>query len=78
MSYPREAMYAHIEGDVQVRCSIREDGSVSKAAILSGHPVLARSAKKNVERWTFKHVSEQIKAGGEAVLVQPELEFVPA
>jgi TonB family protein len=69
MSYPREAMFARIEENVKIRCSIRDDGSVSRVAVLSGHPVLARSAKKNAERWTFKNVSERIKAVGGAAIV---------
>lgn len=56
MVYPREARSARIEGTVQAKCLIKEDGTVADVVILSGHPVLARSAKANLLRWAFRRV----------------------
>ena len=59
MEYPREAKFARISGTVQVSCSIQDDGTVSDVSVLSGHPVLARHVKTNIERWSFKRDSVQ-------------------
>jgi TonB family protein len=61
MEYPREAKFARISGTVQVSCSIQDDGTVSDVSVLSGHPVLARHVKTNIERWSFKRASVQAK-----------------
>jgi TonB family protein len=59
MEYPREAKFARISGTVQVSGSIQDDGTISKVTVLSGHPVLARHVKTNIERWNFKRVPGQ-------------------
>jgi TonB family protein len=66
--YPREAKFARIEGTVRARCIIREDGSVAEVVILSGHPVLARSVKANLLRWTFRRADSDRKVLEEYVL----------
>jgi hypothetical protein len=53
-SYPNGARLGRIEGIVEAKCLIREDGSVAEVYILSGHPVLARSVKENLLQWTFR------------------------
>lgn len=52
--YPLEAKFARIEGIVEAKCSIRDDGTVKRVDILSGHPVLARLVKANLLQWTFR------------------------
>ena len=52
--YPRDAQFAGIEGVVEAKCSIREDGSISNVEIVSGHIVLARYVKTNLLQWVFQ------------------------
>jgi hypothetical protein len=53
-TYPHEAKSARIQGIVDAKCSIRQNGSVAAVTILSGHPILARSVKANLLQWTFR------------------------
>ncbi len=66
--YPSEAKFARIEGDVRARCILREDGSVADVIILSGHPVLARSVKANLLRWTFRRSNDEREKEREAMV----------
>jgi len=52
--YPQLAKTAHVEGDVVVEITIGEDGNVSGARVISGHPLLQASALSAAKRWKFK------------------------
>jgi TonB family protein len=54
--YPKLARYSQLEGDVKAKCSIKEDGSVTKVEILSSpHPLLSNEVKSNLLQWKFRH-----------------------
>jgi len=52
--YPPLARQARITGDVEVRVSIRKDGSVEAAYVVSGHPMLREAALRSALRSTFE------------------------
>ena len=52
--YPPLARQARIMGDVEIQLSIRKDGSVESAALLSGHPMLAPGALASAKQSQFE------------------------
>jgi len=52
--YPPLARRAHISGDVLILVSVRSDGTVEKAEVLSGHPLLKQSAVDSALKSTFE------------------------
>jgi TonB family protein len=52
--YPALAHLARIQGDVEVRVSVRQDGSVESAVIASGHPMLAPAASASALKSQFE------------------------
>lgn len=52
--YPLLARQARISGDVRILASIRLDGSVERAEVLSGHPLLKQSAVDSALKSTFE------------------------
>jgi TonB family protein len=54
LSYPQLARQARVTGLVVVRITVEDDGAVSLAEVVSGHPLLGEAAKENAERWRFK------------------------
>lgn len=53
------AQQARISGDVQVKCFLDTDGSVLRAEVLSGHPLLREQARKNALLWKFQRTTPQ-------------------
>lgn len=53
MSYPQVARAARIDGLVEAKCMLGQDGSVSAIEIVSGHPLLIAGVKANLLQWTF-------------------------
>ena len=53
------ARQARISGDIQVKCFLDADGSVLRAAVLSGHPLLREQARKNALLWKFQRMGPQ-------------------
>jgi TonB family protein len=53
-AYPPLARQARIMGDVEIQLSIRKDGSVESAALLSGHPMLAPGALASAKQSQFE------------------------
>lgn len=51
--YPILANQARIEGVVRLKLSLDEEGGVLKVDLISGHPVLARTAEENIRLWKF-------------------------
>lgn len=53
-SYPIGAMARHVEGIVRLKLWIDKDGSVRKAELVEGHPLLVEAATDAVRQWRFK------------------------
>jgi TonB family protein len=53
LEYPRLATLARIEGTVELRCEIAQDGSVKAITVRSGHDLLAKGARTNAMKWRF-------------------------
>lgn len=49
-TYPPLARQARIEGDVKIEVSVRQDGSVDSAEVVSGHPMLKQAALDSVQQ----------------------------
>lgn len=67
--YPMLARMVLIQGAVELRCSILEDGSVSDCRVNSGHPLLALAAIENVKLWTFRRTSESRQSPKDVALI---------
>jgi TonB family protein len=48
------ARQARIQGDVEVRCVLDADGTVTRAEATTGHPLLKRQAVQNALLWKFQ------------------------
>jgi TonB family protein len=48
------ARQARITGDVKMQVTIRQDGSVASAEVISGHPMLKQAAADSVQKSTFE------------------------
>jgi TonB family protein len=53
IEYPVIAAQAQIQGRVVLECTIANDGTVENVGVLSGHPILSKAAKINIEKWRF-------------------------
>jgi TonB family protein len=85
--YPMLPRMANIQGTVELRCSIADDGTVNECRVISGHPLLNGVAIGNLKSWTFKRApgthsaaSEvtmiyNFELSGAAVRVDPKIEF---
>lgn len=51
--YPLEARRSNIEGEVQVRVMISEEGRVIEARAINGNPLLRRAAVDAARKWVF-------------------------
>jgi TonB family protein len=52
--YPQEAKAAHIKGTVRFTATIGKDGRILDLQVVSGHPLLAKSALAAVRQWEYK------------------------
>ena len=52
--YPQEAREKHVQGDVVLHIVVSREGVVSKADLVSGHPLLAAAAIDAVKQWKYK------------------------
>lgn len=59
--YPADARAGHIQGDVELRVIVGEDGRVQALHIIKGHPMLAPAAYNAVRQWEFKPYVENGK-----------------
>jgi len=59
--YPPDARLAHIQGAVELRVIVGEDGRVHGLHIIGGHPMLGPAAYNAVRQWTFKPYVENGK-----------------
>jgi TonB family protein len=59
--YPPDAHVSHIQGTVELRAIVGEDGRIHALHIIKGHPILAAAAYKAVRQWEFKPYVENGK-----------------
>jgi TonB family protein len=59
--YPPDARVGHIQGTVELRVIVGEDGRVHALHIVKGHPMLAAAAYNAVRQWEFKPYVENGK-----------------
>src|ERR1700737_4416153 len=48
---PRQAM---IQGDIEIKCFLDANGVVTRAEVISGHPLFQEQARQNALLWTFQ------------------------
>jgi TonB family protein len=53
-TYPFEAQKQKIQGEVVVKILVSETGDVESAEVISGDPILGKSAVDAVKKWKFK------------------------
>jgi periplasmic protein TonB len=53
-SYPSIARQAGIHGSVQLRAIISKAGTIENLVVISGHPMLAKSAIEAVRQWRYR------------------------
>ena len=51
--YPKQARKSHMQGTVVLMLKVNEDGRVSGGALVSGDPLLAKSATDAVGKWEY-------------------------
>jgi TonB family protein len=51
--YPAVARKLNLKGAVQLKATVRPDGTVKDVQILGGHPILANAAEQAVMKWRF-------------------------
>ena len=74
--YPPAAIRHRIQGTVRFQLVIAADGYVERVRLISGHPLLVRSATGAVWQWVFRPT---LIAGQPArVITQVEVPFRPA
>jgi TonB family protein len=69
--YPALAKAAGAEGAVQVAITVNENGEVTSAEAVSGHPLLKEASLEAAKQWAFK----QTELAGKPVKVQGILTF---
>jgi TonB family protein len=52
--YPEDARQAQIQGQVVLKAEISENGTIDAVTIVSGDPLLTRSAIEAVKQWRYK------------------------
>jgi TonB family protein len=68
---PLIARQHNLSGVVELDVTINEQGSVEKADVLRGNPILAKAAQDCIKKWKFK----PYKQGDKAVAVITTLSF---
>ena len=56
--YPPMAKQLRIQGEVELEAAIAEDGTVEEVHIVSGNPLLTKSAAEVVKKWKFTPVKD--------------------
>ena len=59
--YPAVAKQLKVEGTVELNATVNEDGTVEKADVLSGNPILAKAAADTLKKWKFSKMTEDGK-----------------
>ena len=72
--YPPMALQARIQGIVRLDVVIGEDGRVTNATVVSGHPLLVPAATEAIKQWEY---SQTVLNGKPAeVITQADVNFV--
>jgi periplasmic protein TonB len=53
-AYPPIALTAHIQGEVVLQAVIGKDGTIQNLHVISGHPMLIKSAVDAVQQWRYR------------------------
>jgi protein TonB len=53
-TYPSIAIASHTQGPVTLRALISKEGNIESLQLVSGHPLLARSALDAVRQWRYR------------------------
>jgi protein TonB len=53
-TYPEIAKMARVEGTVVLLATISRDGTIENLRVVSGHPMLVRSAMDAVRQWRYR------------------------
>ena len=53
-SYPPLALQARVQGVVVLEAIINKEGTIDSLRVVSGHPLLTRSAVEAVQQWTYR------------------------
>jgi periplasmic protein TonB len=59
--YPPVARQLKVEGTVELNATVNEDGTVEKADVVSGNPILAKAAADTLKKWKFSKMMEDGK-----------------
>jgi TonB family protein len=51
--YPRLALFAVVQGRVELEAILSSEGAVKDIKVISGHPLLKDAAKNSLEQWRF-------------------------
>jgi protein TonB len=68
-TYPTLARVARIQGPVVLQAMISKSGNIEHLQVLSGHPMLVRSAAEAVQQWRYR----PYVLNGEAVEVETQI-----
>lgn len=52
--YPDVARRSHLEGMVRLELQVAPNGTVRKATVLGGNPMLAEAALRAVQKWRYE------------------------
>ena len=52
--YPPIARQARIQGTVELRAIVSQAGTIENLAVVSGHPMLVKSALEAVRQWRYR------------------------
>ena len=52
--YPDMARRSHIEGTVRIQVLVAPNGTVRKATVLGGNPLLAEAAVEAIQQWRYE------------------------
>ncbi len=53
-AYPPIALTAHVQGEVILQAVIGKDGTIQNLRVVSGHPMLIKSAVDAVQQWRYR------------------------
>ncbi len=70
--YPPLAKMARIQGTVKLEAVISKDGTIQELKVISGHPLLVKSAVEAVQGWRYRPTL----LSGEPVEVQTEIDVI--
>jgi TonB family protein len=58
-TYPELARHMNIGGKVKLQVVISQDGRVTAATAIGGHPILVKACDEAVRKWKFQSAAEE-------------------